>query len=260
MIIKSLSFEDLDGKKVTETHCFHLSKAELAELSLSYEGGFDTYLKTIVETNDRRKIMDAFKNIIQMTYGRREGSRFVKDKDEAKAFMQSEAFGALFLELLSSPNAAAEFVRGVVPGDLANLSNQANQMLADGTVKAVLGPQAEVALQQAFNQGQQRTVDVVEAEKPQEMQGLTPSVAIVDEWTQTEVNNAVTFEKALKDIAADAQAEPTKTPVKSVFEYTQQELFDMEKAEFAEVLKQVNPRQMPRALLVIAAQRLVAGK
>jgi phage-related baseplate assembly protein len=108
-------------EEVEETFYFHLSAAEIAELELSVDGGLSEMLKKIVEAEDNKNILTEFKNIILTAYGvRSENGKFFKKNQEVREeFASSEAYSVLFMELLSDEDAAAEFVNGIVPKDLA---------------------------------------------------------------------------------------------------------------------------------------------
>lgn len=119
MLKKTIKFTDLDDKEVTEDHYFHLSKADLVEMEVSQQGGMQTYITKIVESNDGKKIIEVFKDLIRMSYGSRtDTGRFVRDKEKTEEFMASEAYSELFMELVTNSAAAAEFVNGIIPRGL----------------------------------------------------------------------------------------------------------------------------------------------
>lgn len=122
MLRKIIKYTDLfTNKEVEETFYFHLSKAELVELEMSTEGGLSESLKRIVESEDGKQIIAEFKNIILMAYGQRsEDGRFFKKTQELRdEFASSEAYSALFMEMVTDTNAGIEFITGVVPAGLA---------------------------------------------------------------------------------------------------------------------------------------------
>lgn len=121
MLKKTITFKDLDGNDVTEDFYFNLSKAEVAEMELTMHGGLSTYLNTIVETKDGGAIISTFKEIVRCAVGRRseDGRRFIKSDEITEDFLQTDAYSQLFMELVTNATSAAEFVRGVVPEDLA---------------------------------------------------------------------------------------------------------------------------------------------
>jgi hypothetical protein len=120
MIKQTVTYTNFNDEEVTEDLYFHLSKTELIDLELSHEGGLSTILPEMVKGGDVAKIMELFKRIIQMSYGTRsaDGKKFVKDEEVTKEFMTSPAFDALFMQLVSTPEAATDFITGMVPKDL----------------------------------------------------------------------------------------------------------------------------------------------
>ena len=123
MIKKTYEYKDLEGRTHVEDHYFALSKAELAEWELTTDGGMREYLTRIVEEGNPKVIIAAFKDLLMRSYGKRseDGRRFIKSDALSLEFMQTEAYSELFIELVTDAKAAAEFVRGIVPGDLSGV-------------------------------------------------------------------------------------------------------------------------------------------
>ena len=129
MLKKSITYENLNGETVTETHYFHLSKAELIELELSHEGGFDTYLKRLVEAGNGADIVNEMKKLILMSYGTKseDGRKFDKTEEMVDEFKKTEAWSALFMEIATETGKAVEFVKGLMP---AGIEKELDQLLA----------------------------------------------------------------------------------------------------------------------------------
>lgn len=121
MLKKTMTYLDLDGNSVTEDFYFNISKAEIAEMQLSREGGFADYLEEIAKSKDGGKIIQAVKEIIQLSVGHRseDGKRFIKSDVIAEEFMQTVAYSELLLELVTDAKLSAEFIKGVFPSDLS---------------------------------------------------------------------------------------------------------------------------------------------
>lgn len=121
MLKKTITYEDLDGNKITEDFYFNLSKAELAEMELTQKGGLADHLKKIVASQDGGEIITTFKKIIGDSIGRRseDGKRFIKSEEIKDEFFQSDAYNQLFMELVTDSNAATEFIKGIMPKDMA---------------------------------------------------------------------------------------------------------------------------------------------
>lgn len=121
MLTKTITYTDYNGNSRTEDFFFNLSKAELVELESSASGGLSKMLEDLVKSNDNRMIIDVFKTIILKAYGKKseDGRRFIKSQEVREEFEQTEAYSELFMELASDSNAAAAFVNGIIPTDLA---------------------------------------------------------------------------------------------------------------------------------------------
>jgi len=121
LLKKTITYKDFDGDEVSEDHFFHLSKAELIELEMSHQGGLSAALQKIVAAEDGASIIREFKKIILMAYGKRsdDGKRFVKTQALRDEFESTEAYSALFVELVTNTDSAIEFVNGVIPQNMA---------------------------------------------------------------------------------------------------------------------------------------------
>lgn len=121
MIKKTITYTDYDGESRTEDFYFNLSKAELVEMAYGTTGGLEKKLKKIIDARDNKELMDIFKDLILRSYGEKslDGRRFVKSKELAEQFAQTEAYSELFMELATSDKAASEFINGIVPAAIA---------------------------------------------------------------------------------------------------------------------------------------------
>ena len=120
MLKKTVTYVDYNGVERTEDFYFNLSKAEVAEMELSVEGGFSKMLEEIVKSKDNVRIMELFKQMVLKAYGEKsaDGKRFVKSKELSEAFSQTEAYSEIFIELALDEKAAAAFVNGIMPANL----------------------------------------------------------------------------------------------------------------------------------------------
>ena len=119
MLKRTINFEDYDGNKRSAVYSFHLSKAELVEMEATHNGGMEQLIERISQTNDRQVLVGIFKDMILRSYGIREGDLFVKNDEVRASFTQSPAYSELFIELATNADAAAEFVKGILPTDMA---------------------------------------------------------------------------------------------------------------------------------------------
>jgi hypothetical protein len=136
---KTIVYEDHNGETINEDFFFHLSKAELVEIELSHKGGLSEALKSIIASEDGKAIISEFKKIILGSYGKRsdDGKRFIKNQELREEFESSEAYSALFMELVTDAGAAAEFVNGIVP---AGMAEEAAKVAGTAEIKAVPEP------------------------------------------------------------------------------------------------------------------------
>lgn len=126
MLAKKIKYTDYNGVEREEVFHFHLNKAELTEMELSTKGGMSTMLQDIVSADNTKKIVDVFKNMILSAYGEKseDGKRFIKSEDLATAFSQTEAYSELFIELATDTKSAINFVNGVMPVDMEQVTEK----------------------------------------------------------------------------------------------------------------------------------------
>ena len=119
----SVTFENFDGEKVTKDLYFNLTRAEITKLQLSYKGGFDKYVESIIHPlngePDPQKIMDLFEMLIIKAYGIRTEDGFIKSPEKAQAFLSTEAYSELFMKLIQDEKAQTDFFMGIMPRDIA---------------------------------------------------------------------------------------------------------------------------------------------
>lgn len=121
MIKKTITYTDFNGNERTEDKYFNLTKAEITKMELSIKGGLAEMIKRIVDAQDTPAIIEVFEDLIKRSYGVKtpDGRGFVKRAEDLEEFMATEAYSQLFMELATDAEAAAAFVNGVVPADMA---------------------------------------------------------------------------------------------------------------------------------------------
>lgn len=125
MIKKTVTYTDYNGVERTENYYFNLSKAEVMEMEMSTDGGMAESIQKIVDAKDAPAIIRIFKDLVLKAYGVKsdDGRRFMKTKPDgsryADDFKETEAYSQIFMELATDEDAAAKFVNGIVPADLA---------------------------------------------------------------------------------------------------------------------------------------------
>ena len=139
MLTKTISYEDFDGNKVTETLQFNLTKTEAMEIAFALpddvkktvaDGPTDMteeIAKKILARMGDTKIVDFIKTVVLKAYGVKseDGKRFIKTDENGNpmsiAFSQTMAYDAIITELMTSDETAAmNFVNALLPAGLAN--------------------------------------------------------------------------------------------------------------------------------------------
>lgn len=117
MLKKTITYTDYNGSERTEDFYFNLTKAEIMEMEMSTTGGLTEMINRIVAAQDAPAIISIFKELILKAYGVKspDGKRFVKSKELATEFSQTEAYSQLFMELATNADEASKFVNGIVP-------------------------------------------------------------------------------------------------------------------------------------------------
>lgn len=118
---KKMKYINYNGEERERKFYFNLNKAELLEMELSTNGGYETYINRIIETRDQAELIRIFKDLILRSYGVKsdDGERFIKNQQLIDEFVQTEAYSDLFMELATNAEAATEFVNGIIPPALA---------------------------------------------------------------------------------------------------------------------------------------------
>lgn len=132
MLKKTINYTDYNGTERTEDFFFNLTQAELMEMEMTTTGGLAEMIQRIVAANDMPAIIKIFKDLVLKAYGEKsaDGKRFIKNDELRESFSQTEAYSILFMELATDADAAAKFVRGIVPGDIDISDVDPNEMPA----------------------------------------------------------------------------------------------------------------------------------
>lgn len=123
MLIKKITYKDYNDVERTEDFYFNLSKAEVVKW-ITTNGNYtlDRVIGKLIESENVRDLVGEFEYLIKESYGvvSLDGKRFIKSQEVKDAFLESEAYSVLFMELVSDAKKAADFFNGILPADLAN--------------------------------------------------------------------------------------------------------------------------------------------
>lgn len=138
MYIKTIEYKDYSGNQRKEDFCFNLNEAEIMEMELSKEGGFDQWITRIANAQNTPELIKLFKSLILMAYGEKslDGKKFLKvdpttGRKLAEEFEQTAAYPVLFMELATNTEAATEFINHIIPENAAAAIEKAK---ADGSL------------------------------------------------------------------------------------------------------------------------------
>ena len=117
MLAKKIKYVDFNGVEREETHYFNLTRSEAIEYNWSVPGGIQEILERIVAEQDIKQILEHLKEILSRAYGVKspDGRTIDKDPQHWKTFVGSMAYDELFMELITDPNYAGQFIRSIVP-------------------------------------------------------------------------------------------------------------------------------------------------
>ena len=125
MLAKKISYMDYNGNQREDTFYFNLNKAEIMEMELGVVGGMTHLINTMIAQEDGPGLAKFYKDMILKAYGEKslDGKRFVKNQDLRDAFEQTDAYSELYMELVTDPDKTSEFVRGIMPAQAIQMTN-----------------------------------------------------------------------------------------------------------------------------------------
>ena len=117
MYVKKIKYTNYNGEERERRFYFNLSKAEVLNMELGTNGGYENYINRIVETRDQHELIRMFKELIKMSYGVKsdDGEMFIKNDKVFSEFEQSEAYSEFYMELVTNTESAIEFINGIMP-------------------------------------------------------------------------------------------------------------------------------------------------
>lgn len=121
MFSRTFTYKGYDGNEHKETWWFNLSESELMKMELGSVGGINGMMNRMLREDHPDKIVDMFEKIILGSVGERsaDGRRFLKRGGAvAEDFRETPAYDQLFLELVSSGEALATFLKGAIPEEV----------------------------------------------------------------------------------------------------------------------------------------------
>ena len=120
VVIKDITYTDLNGNTQTERAWFRLSALELNELNDMYDGKTDKLLDKAIKNKDTSFIAKYLKDVIVLAYGVKseDGKKLVKTPEIREAFDGSLAFDEIYTELLLNTEEVERFIEGITPKEV----------------------------------------------------------------------------------------------------------------------------------------------
>ena len=133
MLTKAITYTDFNGNRKTKNFYFNLTKTELAKMELTNKAGMEETIKQMINEDDREKIVDLFESLVLGAVGEKsaDGERFEKSDEIRAAFQQHPAYDILFMELISSSKAMADFINAIIPADVSENASKNKRSLND---------------------------------------------------------------------------------------------------------------------------------
>ena len=129
MFSREFEYTGYDGQPKKDTYWFNLSEAELYEIDLSSIHGFTGEMTRLLKEERTKEIVEAFKSIILGAVGSvsADGRKFIKNEAIKEDFYRSKAYSQLFVELVSSGEKLAEFLKAAIPEEIREKMEEEEQ-------------------------------------------------------------------------------------------------------------------------------------
>lgn len=136
MFSRDFEYNGYDGKPKKDTYFFNLNEAELYEIDLSSIHGFTGLMNKLMKEERTKEIVEYFKGIILGSVGvmSPDGRKFIKNEEIKEDFYRSKAYSMLFVELVSSGEKLAAFLKAAIPEELRKKMEEKEKENADNTV------------------------------------------------------------------------------------------------------------------------------
>ena len=147
MFSRTFTYKGYDGNQHKETWWFNLTESEILKMELGSVGGINGMMNKMMREEHPDRIVDMFEKIILGSVGERsaDGRRFLKRGGAvAEDFRETPAYDQLFLELVSSGEALATFLKGAIPDEVRANVEKAEAEQAKRGQEAAEAPELKV--------------------------------------------------------------------------------------------------------------------
>lgn len=147
----------LTDQEVSEEHYFHLSKADLVEMTMESMkepeildpvtkerlDGYRAKLQRITNSQDGVAVIEVVKDMMRRSYGVKKGERFIKSPAIWEEFASTEAFSQMFFEICMDAETQADFMNNIMPpgmqAEMARVVEEAQAAQEKVAAKTPLG-------------------------------------------------------------------------------------------------------------------------
>lgn len=119
MLKKVIEYKDFDGNKTSGTFYFNLTEAELTKFKLELGEDIGKRIKVMMAKNNAKGVIDLFDRLLELSYLVRVGEGISKHPSHFEQFVSTDAYSVIFMELIGDPSKTNEFIRGILPTELA---------------------------------------------------------------------------------------------------------------------------------------------
>ena len=120
---RDITYEDLEGNKITETFYFNLNKAETLALQARLSGKEGDILSKAIDDKDAALVVAEVEDLVLSAYGEKspDGKSFIKSAESRQWFKGTNAYGELIMELAADEKAAQAFMTAVFPAGMVEV-------------------------------------------------------------------------------------------------------------------------------------------
>lgn len=121
MYKKIVAYTDYNGIDREQTCYFNMTKTECYKLTFGEGIDLQEKLEELIRRKDAKSLMSFFDEFLRKAYGEKsdDGMHFMKSDEISNKFEASPAYDALYYQLVTDAEFAAEFVQGCLPTELA---------------------------------------------------------------------------------------------------------------------------------------------
>jgi len=141
MVNQKITYLNLDGIECVDTFAFNLGQQDFVRLELRYQPGIQKCYEKLIADNNLEAAYDLLTDLVQTSYGVREGNSFVKNRringrdtrPDLANFAFHPAFEQLMVDLMGDSNVLLGFFRNLtnVPMSDADFARMAAAIKAE---------------------------------------------------------------------------------------------------------------------------------